>query len=130
MKYKFCNKKAWYPSVVSWLRQYVWNVFINGLMMSYFFPVFFCRFVFNYVGMKIDGVIHGHCTILTNKLSVGKSSFINRNCFIDNNAMVTIGENCAIGYNVTIATSNHLVNDSIRRGKICHCQLTYKMAVG
>ena len=97
------------------LRQYVWNLFINGLLMSYLTPLSLRHLVLNMLGADIRGAIHGHTTILSNRLSLGRGSFINRNCFIDNNAMVSIGEYCSIGYNVTFITSNHDFSNSIKR---------------
>ena len=71
------------------LRQYWWNLFVNGFLMSYLVPVGFRRFILNFMGAKIKGVLHGHSAILTTKLQLAEGSFINRNCFIDNNAMIT-----------------------------------------
>lgn len=88
--------------------------------MSYLVPLFIRKYILNVFGAKVKGVIHGNCTMLTSRLSLGQNSFINRNCFIDNNAMVTIGNNCAIGYNVVIVTTNHLMECSSKRGgKVC-----------
>lgn len=112
------------------VKQYVWNLLVNGVLMSYFVPVSFRCLILNIFGSKIKGCIHGHCTLLKNKLYLGHNSFINRNCFIDNNAMVTIGNNVAVGYNTTIITSNHEIYCSEKRG----CKILYlwslKMAVG
>lgn len=35
------------------LRQYWWNLFVNGFLMSYIFPVGFRRVIFNFMGAKI-----------------------------------------------------------------------------
>lgn len=98
------------------LRQYWWNLFVNGFLMSYLFPVSFRRVILNFMGANIKGTIHGHCTILTSKLQLAEGSFINRNCFIDNNALITIGRNCSIGYSVTLITANHSMGCSEKRG--------------
>ena len=37
---------------------------------------------------------------------------------IDNNADVSIGQNCAVGYNVVFITSNHSIRCNDRRGGI------------
>lgn len=84
--------------------------------MSYLVPVCIRRCALNILGAKVQGCIHGHCTLLSSRLSLGSKSFINRNCFIDNNEMVYIGNNCAIGYNVVIATTNHSMECKSRRG--------------
>lgn len=86
-------KKLIHSSYMQGLRQYWWNLFVNGFLMSYLVPVGFRRFILNFMGAKIKGVLHGHSAILTTKLQLAEGSFINRNCFIDNNAMITIGRN-------------------------------------
>lgn len=37
------------------LRQYWWNLFVNGFLMSYLVPVGFRRFILNFMGAKIKG---------------------------------------------------------------------------
>lgn len=101
---------------VAGIRQYWWNFFVNGLLRSYLMPVGIRRFILNCMGAKVKGAVHGHCTILTNKLKLAENSFINRNCFIDNNADLNIGKNCAVGYNVVFITSNHTISCGERRG--------------
>ena len=113
------------------LRQYWWNLFVNGFLMSYLVPVGFRRFILNFMGAKIKGVLHGHSAILTTKLQLAEGSFINRNCFIDNNAMITIGRNCSIGYKVTLILPiiqwNAVINGE---GKTSPHRLIFMMAVG
>lgn len=84
--------------------QYWWNLLVNGFLMSYIVPPYLRRLVFNCIGVKVKGTVHGHCTILTRKLYLAEGSFINRNCFIDNNALIKI------------ITSNHLMTLSDKRG--------------
>ena len=101
---------------LSSIRQYMWNLWVNVFLMSYVVPVGIRRFCLNCMGANVKGSLHGHCTILTNKLKLAENSFINRNCFIDNNADVSIGQNCAVGYNVVFITSNHSIRCNDRRG--------------
>ena len=110
------TNKLFHSARVAGIRQYWWNFFVNGLLMSYLMPVGIRRFLLNFMGAKVKGAVHGHCTILTNKLQIEKGSFINRNCFIDNNAMIFIGKNCSIGYNVVFITANHSMGSSSKRG--------------
>ena len=100
-------KKLFRSARVAGIRQYWWNLFVNGLLMSYLMPVGIRRFILNCMGAKVYGAVHGHSTILTNKLQLEKGSFINRNCFIDNNARIGIGRDCSIGYKVVFITANH-----------------------
>ena len=95
---------------VAGIRQYWWIFFVNGLLMSYLMPVGIRRFILNCMGAKVKGEVHGHCTILTNKLKLAEKSFINRNYFIDNNADINIEQNCAVRYNVVFITSNHTIS--------------------
>lgn len=111
-------KKVLYSSRIMGIRQYWWNLWVNGFLMSYMVPVGFRCFMLNCMGANIKGAVHGHCIILTSKLQLAESSFINRNCFIDNNAMITIGRNCSIGYNVTLVTANHSIGNSDKRGGV------------
>jgi len=110
--------KLKHSSRMAGIHQYWWNMWVNGFLMSYLVPVGFRRFMFNCMGAKVRGAVHGHCTMLTSKLHLGVGSFINRNCFIDNNAMITIGRNCSIGYNVIMATSNHSIGCGDKRGGV------------
>lgn len=112
------TNKLFHSARVAGIRQYWWNFFVNGLLMSYLMPVGIRRFLLNCMGAKVKGAVHGHCTILTNKLQIEKGSFINRNCFIDNNAMIFIGKNCSIGYNVVFITANHSMGSSSKRGGV------------
>lgn len=98
------------------IRQYWWNLFVNGMLSSYVISTGLRRIALNLLGTKIQGAMFGHCTMFSNKLSIGEHSFVNRNCFIDNNEMVTIGNNCAIAYNVSFITTNHSVGCADRRG--------------
>ena len=115
--FKFIKKVTRFSCNKS-MKQYFWNLTVNGCLMSYLVPVWLRRFILNIMGAQVKGAIHGHCTLLKTKLALGKKSFINRNCFIDNNEMVTIGNNCSIGYNVVIATTNHSMECSCRGGNL------------
>jgi len=73
--------------------------------------------VFNLLGAKIQGSLHAKSIILSHKLKIGKGSFINRHCLIDNGQeWVKIGKNVAIACNVSVLTTNHDYSDEIRGG--------------
>lgn len=57
-----------------------------------------------------------HCTYGKN-ISVGKNFYANFNCTILDQAKVTIGDNCMLGPNVTIATTQHPLVADERRGR-------------
>ena len=99
------------------IRQYLWNLFINGILNSYFMPICVRVFVLNIIGAKVHGAIHAKCILLSHRINLGKGSFINRRSLLDNgNAWITIGNNVAIGCNVSLLTTNHMYNDGNRRG--------------
>lgn len=87
----------------------MWNLWGNDFLISYVVCIGFSRFCLNCMGVNVKGLLHGHCTILIKKLKLAEISFINRNCFIDNNADINIEQNCAVRYNVVFITSNHTI---------------------
>lgn len=56
-------------------------------------------------GVRISGV----------RLSIGKYTFINTECFFDTSADITVGTECAIGLRVQFITSSHRTGPSARR---------------
>lgn len=50
-------------------------------------------------------------TIRTSKLRIGQRSTVNSGTFIDNRALVTIGDRVGIGPNVSILTGSHAYDD-------------------
>lgn len=88
--------------------------------MSYLIPAGLRILLLKMLGCKLGGVIHPHCLLLTNKIKIGKGSYINRECLLDNaGADITIGDNCAIACRVSIHTTNHDYSNPLRRsGKI------------
>ena len=68
----------------------MWNLWGNDFLISYVVCIGFSRFCLNCMGVNVKGLLHGHCTILIKKLKLAEISFINRNCFIDNNADINI----------------------------------------
>lgn len=80
-------------------------------------PICVRVFVLNIIGAKVHGAIHAKCILLSHRINLGKGSFINRRSLLDNgNAWITIGNNVAIGCNVSLLTTNHMYNDGNRRG--------------
>lgn len=66
--------------------------------------------------------------LLTNKLNIGKGSYVNRECLLDNaGADITIGDNCAIACRVSIHTTNHDYSNPLQRsGKLKPKPVTIK----
>lgn len=102
------------------LKQYFWNLFVNGFIMSYIIPSRLRILWLNLLGCKISGVICGKCIILSPKIKLGHHSYINRECIIDNaEEFIIIGNNCSIACRVSIHTTNHDYSNCNRRGGKC-----------
>jgi maltose O-acetyltransferase len=48
-------------------------------------------------------------------LSVGPRTYVNRGCFFDTSAPISVGADCALGMQVLVCTSTHEIGDSRRR---------------
>lgn len=79
----------------------------------------------NFIIRKLFGSVNGnpyniqrpfHCTYGKN-ISVGKNFYSNFNCVMLDQAKITIGNNCMLGPNVTIATTRHPLMADERRGR-------------
>lgn len=98
------------------IKTYFWDLIVNDIVAAYILPSSIRRLVMNLLGCKINGTIHGHCYIASSKLIIGKRSYINRNCCLDNaNANIIIGDGCAIAFNTTILTTNHIYDNPQKR---------------
>ncbi len=65
--------------------------------------------------------IHSSCRVSArcwfggSGISLGRGTFLNYDCFLDNSAPVTIGEGCSLGMGVMIVTSEHEIGPGSRR---------------
>lgn len=103
------------------IKQYLTNMFVNGILMSFFIPPTLRSYLLRiYTWGGVKGVVQPHCIMLSNKLTLGQHSYINRRCLIDNGqAMITIGENVAVACDVSLLTTNHDYDNPLRRaGKV------------
>lgn len=98
-------------------KTFIWNILVNAVLSSYLIPPYLRRKMLRLIGLKVFGAIHAHCYIASNKLQLASGSYLNRGCIIDNeNATVSIGNNCSIGFNVMLLTTNHDMSDHQKRG--------------
>jgi len=98
---------------------YFWDAIVNGFLMSNLLPVRIRQFLLLMLGFKLKGVIYSGCVVQSRKLYIGKRSFVNRNCIIDNaGAFVKIGDEVAVGYGCSFLTTNHNYKNPMRRGRL------------
>lgn len=111
------------------MKLFVWNIAINIIASA---PVFPCRvraFIYKLFGVQTETTtIQPQCFIRSNRLKIGKGSWINNRCFFDNDiAWIEIGENCGIGMDVMFCTNSHHIGPSTRR---CRGNITDPIKVG
>jgi maltose O-acetyltransferase len=100
------------------LKQFVWDIIVNSILSSYFIPVLLRKICLRVLGIHMKGAaIYPHCFIGSNRISLGKSSYINRECMLNNegDASIIIGDDCAIAYRVSIYTTNHKMDNPLHR---------------
>ncbi len=102
-------------------KEYFWDIFVNTLIASYLCPLKLRGFLLRLAGLNMGkrSAIHGNCYFSSRMFVIGRGSYINKECFIDNpHSLVTIGEKCSIGYRVTFLTSSHDMSNSYKRGGV------------
>lgn len=106
------------------LRRFFYDLIVNGFASSYLCPNSLRVLIYRSKGHKVKGGIMPGCFLGSGpkgKLTLGKNSYINYNCFLDLGDDIIIGENCAIGYGTTFVNSSHILGDAFKRageGKI------------
>lgn len=103
------------------------NVLINNVASSSLVPVKIRHKIYSFCGIQNDGVCFPNIFIQTEKLKVGKGTWINNKCFIDNYAQVTIGTNVGVAMEVMFCTTTHELGDSEQRAGAVR---TYPIVVG
>lgn len=79
-----------------------------------FFPI--KRWILNLGGFSVgDGTKIVGPLFCTGDFSIGKDSWVGRNCSIDGNGKVRIGDKCDIGPNVQFYTGTHMIGTEERR---------------
>ena len=67
-------------------------------------------------GVKTDAWNIGHgCLFTGNRVTIGRSTFVNSGCVFDSSASISIGERCAIGPDVMFVSGSHELGTSDRR---------------
>jgi maltose O-acetyltransferase len=98
------------------IKFYFWNFFVNVIASSVIFPKSLRWRLYSIFGIKITKAnIKSGCFFRNSNTLIGKDVFINNNCFIESNALVTIGDRVSIAMNVTIGSDTHKIGISNRR---------------
>jgi len=101
------------------IRNYAWNFFVNTFAASYLVPRHIRFIIYKLANIKVyRPYIHDNIYFGSNNISIGKEgTYINQGCFFDNanGAMIEIGNNCAISYQVMFCTTNHKIGSTNRR---------------
>jgi maltose O-acetyltransferase len=90
-----------------------WNVVVNSLAASRLMPRLGRSLLYRLAGLRVSTIaLNPKIYIKTRRLTVGRHTFINDECYIDNRAPVTIGEHCALAMGVMLVTSAHELGTS------------------
>ena len=107
-----------------YLKEWIWDLFVNGIISSYLVH-FKVRNIFYYIaGIKKISVkksaIHARCYISGKNIEIKEGSYINKECLLDaKGGNITIGKNVGIGYRCQLLTTNHSYTDKKKRtGKV------------
>lgn len=75
------------------------------------------RFLFYRLGgLRVERcIVASGVTMSSKQTSLGRRCFVNKNCFFESTALISIGERVHLGPEVCIVTSNHDMNDPYQR---------------
>ena len=89
---------------------------VNGWASSNLTPKPIRIMIYKMYGIDLKSYgIRGGCFFGRPRVSIGKDTFINYNCFFEATNKITIGNNCAVAMGVTFCNSNHDTNNPSRR---------------
>lgn len=96
------------------------DAIVNGIASSNLTPRLIRIIIYKIYGMDLKSFgIRGGCFFGRPRVSVGRGTFINYNCFFEATHKIRIGDNCAIAMGVTFCNSNHETNNPLKRaGKV------------
>lgn len=115
-------------NIVPYFYSLPWNFFINYMAQSVLIPGILRYLIYKVSGMKIYSKdIFAKCFFKTNKIIIGKGTFINYCCFFDNIAEIEIGNNCSIAMEILFCTTTHEQGSKKQRGDRVNC---YPIKVG
>jgi maltose O-acetyltransferase len=89
---------------------------LHKLAGSYLIPTRLRYLVYRALGLDVQrSTISPHCIFGSRSISIGRGTFINRDCFFAGTAPIKIGKNCSIGVSVKVINSDHLIGDTAQR---------------
>jgi maltose O-acetyltransferase len=99
------------------LERAVWNVVVNGIGASVFFPRRLRPVVLRLLGAQVGRRVHvsRSVTILSNRLVLGDRVYLNTGTVLDNKAQLVIGDDVALAPGALITTAGHDLTDPRRR---------------
>ncbi len=98
------------------LRTLVRDIVLNGLVSSVAVPRGLRWRLLRGLGMRVErSTINARVFLGGRRISIGRDTFINYYVFIDNAAVVTIGDRVSFGQGVHIVTGTHEMGTSARR---------------
>lgn len=99
---------------------------INGIAKSSILPGKLRLMLYRLYGMKIKQMgIYSNCFFQSEKLKIGRGTWINHGCYFDNEEWVEIGNNCGVGMEVMFCTTNHQIESEEKRaGKVIRGKIT------
>lgn len=101
---------------MNYLEKIGWEVLVNGIGKSSFFPGKIRKSFYKLCGMNIGNAgIRSGCVFNGKNIEIKDGAFINYNTFINCSEKVTIGKNVYIAFDVLITTNSHNIGDSNQR---------------
>lgn len=88
------------------------GVLVNRLAASIVVPRAVRYFIYRIVGMKVEtpNIFYG-AQFASNRVRLGKGTFVNTNVHFEDVAPISIGQDCQIGMEVLFVTSHHEMRD-------------------
>ncbi|MED3758946.1 acyltransferase [Peribacillus frigoritolerans] len=102
------------------------DTILNGVLSSSVLPGRIRGIFYRMYGMEMEGMgINSGCSFQSGKMKIGRGTWINHDCYFDNEEWIEIGENCGIGMEVMFCTTNHIIESQEKRaGKVVRGKIT------
>lgn len=98
---------------------FIRNLLFNVIAASILTPKSIRTLIYRWGGMHLKTIeISPRAFMGGSNIKIGENTYINYNCFFDNLAKITIGDNCIIAIDVTFLTSTHEIKNDTGHVKI------------